>query len=171
MQANYCQRCGNALAAGASFCANCGAAQGPPMGGAVTNVGNCPNCGRSDPGDGLFCTGCRQFLVAPPGVYTAGLGRRVAAWFLDIVLVFPYAIHRLPDLVVDCTRPWTDARKTVAGHTRCPRRRNSVRLGVDVPSRVRSEVLPGWHHRFHRSLRWDHRFPLGLLGQRPPSRA
>ena len=87
MEANYCQRCGNALAAGASFCANCGAAQGPPTG-AVTNVGNCPNCGRADPGDGLFCTGCRQFLVAPPAVYAAGLGRRVGAWLLDIVLFF-----------------------------------------------------------------------------------
>ena len=44
---------------------------------------NCPNCGRGEVGNGLFCIVCQQFLAAPPGIHAAGLGRRVAAYLID----------------------------------------------------------------------------------------
>ncbi len=87
MAANYCPRCGNALTAGVAFCPACGAAQSPTSS-VSTGGASCPNCGRANAEGALLCAGCEQFLMAPPGVRVAGLGRRVAAYLLDIVL-FP----------------------------------------------------------------------------------
>lgn len=47
----------------------------------------CPDCGRSDVGDGRFCRWCGQFLLAPPGVRAASVARRLAAVVLDNILV------------------------------------------------------------------------------------
>ena len=47
---------------------------------------HCPNCARSNADEGRFCRWCQQLLVATPGVMAADLGRRVAAYILDIVL-------------------------------------------------------------------------------------
>ena len=87
--AGFCGSCGIALAAegqcavcrrdnpsDAEFCSTCGAAL------------RCSDCSRSSVGDGRFCRWCGQFLVAPKGVKAAGIGRRVAAYILDIVLFF-----------------------------------------------------------------------------------
>ncbi len=46
----------------------------------------CPNCSRSDGGDGLFCRNCDQLLIGAKGVKLAGLGRRVGAYVLDVIL-------------------------------------------------------------------------------------
>ena len=93
-EAQFCYNCGTELAAagvgvacpncrehnlvGARFCNSCG----QPLA-----VG-CPNCGRHHEGDGLFCRWCQQFLSGPKGIKAAGIGRRVAAYFLDILLFF-----------------------------------------------------------------------------------
>ena len=71
-----CAACRHHNPLDAQFCNNCGA------------VLRCPNCSRSDVGEGRFCRSCQQFLVAPVGVKAAGIGRRVAAYILDIVLFF-----------------------------------------------------------------------------------
>lgn len=47
----------------------------------------CPDCGRSDVGDGRFCRWCGQFLLAPRGVRAASVARRLAAVVLDNILV------------------------------------------------------------------------------------
>ena len=87
MAANYCQGCGNPLTVGVAFCPVCGAAQSATSS-VSTGGASCPNCGRANAEGALLCAGCEQFLMAPPGVRAAGLGRRVAAYVLDIVL-FP----------------------------------------------------------------------------------
>ncbi len=71
-----CAACQNHNPSDAQFCNNCGA------------VLRCPNCSRSNVGEGRFCRWCQQFLVAPQGVEAAGIGRRVAAYLLDILLFF-----------------------------------------------------------------------------------
>ena len=71
-----CDACRSHNPPGAQFCNNCGA------------VLHCNNCSRSNVGEGRFCRWCQQFLVAPQGVEAAGIGRRVAAYLLDIVLFF-----------------------------------------------------------------------------------
>ena len=83
----------------------------------------------------------------------------------------PHAFHWLPDLVVDCTKAWPDSRKAVAWHPRRPRRRNAVRLGLDVPTRVRRKVYRHWCCRLRYTFRLAGRLSLGLLGQGPPSTA
>ena len=97
-----CPSCGHDNAPGVKFCSSCGTEFGtegqcsvclsrnPPDSDFCTKCGavlRCPNCSRSNVGDGRFCRWCQQFLVAPPGVKLAGLGRRAAAWILDIVLL------------------------------------------------------------------------------------
>ena len=93
-QASFCIDCGTTLAssdvqvscsvckeenpAGARFCRSCG----NPL--AV----ECLNCGRRHAGDRLFCQWCQQLLGGLKGIKAAGIGRRVAAYFLDIVLFF-----------------------------------------------------------------------------------
>lgn len=47
----------------------------------------CPDCGRSDVGDGRFCRWCGQFLLAPRGMRAASVARRLAAVVLDSILV------------------------------------------------------------------------------------
>ena len=47
----------------------------------------CPNCTRRRAGDGLFCPSCDQLLSGPRGIKAAGLGRRVVAYLLDIILL------------------------------------------------------------------------------------
>ncbi len=86
MAANYCQRCGNALSPGASFCANCGGAAQGSGGGFTYATANCPSCGRAEPAGAIFCTVCYQFLDAPQGVRAADLGRRVMAFIIDVLL-------------------------------------------------------------------------------------
>ena len=87
MTPTHCNNCGRTLAEGNRFCPGCGASVAPEIiGPASQDADDCPNCGRADVGNGLFCTGCRQLLVAPPGVYVAGLGRRVAAYLLDAII-------------------------------------------------------------------------------------
>ena len=102
-----CLSCGHDNPADVNFCASCGiqlTAEGqcaacqyhnPPNAQFCSNCGallHCPNCSRScsrrDVGEGRFCRWCQQFLVAPQGVGAAGIGRRVAAYILDIVLFF-----------------------------------------------------------------------------------
>ncbi len=82
-----CHNCGRTLAEGNRFCPGCGASVASEViRPASDGTPNCPNCGTSDVGNGLFCVGCRQFLAAPPGVFVAGLGRRVAAYLLDAII-------------------------------------------------------------------------------------
>ena len=71
-----CAVCQHPNPSDAEFCNNCGA------------VLRCPNCSRSNVGEGRFCQWCQQFLAMPQGVKAAGLGRRVAAYILDIILFF-----------------------------------------------------------------------------------
>ena len=70
----------------ASFCANCGASQSTGTAPTTYTSVGCPNCGRTEPGGAIFCTGCYQFLTAPPGVRAADLGRRVVAFLIDVLL-------------------------------------------------------------------------------------
>lgn len=92
--ANYCGNCGTSLASGpdtvscpncretnpstSGFCHRCGA----------TLRADCPNCGRRGAGAERFCLWCEQLLGGPPGVKAASLARRVAAYLLDVALVF-----------------------------------------------------------------------------------
>lgn len=71
-----CSNCRTVNADDAQFCTGCG------------TVLSCPNCGRRDVGDGEFCQHCSHFLTGPGGIALAGLGQRVAATLLDIVLFF-----------------------------------------------------------------------------------
>ena len=73
-----CPNCGEGNSAGARFCISCG----------TTLPADCPNCTRRGAGDGLFCPSCDQLLSGPRGIKAAGLGRRVAAYVLDIILFF-----------------------------------------------------------------------------------
>ena len=73
-----CPNCGEYNHVGAQFCNNCGT----PV------TANCPDCRRRREGEGLFCRWCQQLLSGPSGIKAAGIGRRVAAYFLDIVLFF-----------------------------------------------------------------------------------
>ena len=101
--AMQCPSCGHDNPPGAGFCGSCGielAAEGqcaacqqhnPSDAQFCNNCGTvlrCSNCSRSNVGEGRFCRWCQQFLVAPQGVQAAGIGRRVAAYILDIVLFF-----------------------------------------------------------------------------------
>ena len=98
-----CPSCGHDNLPGAGFCGSCGielAAEGqcaacqhhnPSDAQFCSNCGTvlrCPNCSRSSVGRGRFCRWCQQSLVAPQGVEAAGIGRRVAAYILDILLFF-----------------------------------------------------------------------------------
>ena len=73
-----CPNCGQDNPAGAQFCSSCGTEL------AVT----CPNCTRRRAGDGLFCKWCDQLVGGPKGIKAASIGRRVAAYLLDILLFF-----------------------------------------------------------------------------------
>ena len=92
--ARFCNNCGTALAtqAVAGVCPNC--QQDNPPGARFCNscgttlAVSCPNCSRGDVGDGRFCRWCEQLLVGPSGVRAAGIGQRLAAYLLDIVLFF-----------------------------------------------------------------------------------
>ena len=92
--ARFCGNCGNALGAPriSEGCPNCGQ-ENPPGARFCTNcrtalaVG-CPNCSRWDVAEGRFCRWCEQLLVGQQGVKAAGIGRRVAAYLLDILLFF-----------------------------------------------------------------------------------
>ena len=92
--ASFCSSCGIALAAQdvAVVCPNC--RQENPPGASFCNncrtvlAAGCPSCSRGDVGEGRFCRWCEQLLVGPRGVKAAGIGQRVAAYLLDIVLFF-----------------------------------------------------------------------------------
>ena len=93
-EALYCGNCGTELAspggnvvcpncsvdnpAAAHFCISCG----------IPLAADCPNCARRHEGEGLFCRWCQQLLIGPKGIKAASLGRRVAAYLLDILLFF-----------------------------------------------------------------------------------
>ena len=81
MTPNYCPQCGQQLSAGSQFCSACGRAVV-----ADEATGACPSCFKRHEGEGLFCRSCDQFLNGPTGVTAAGLGRRVGAYAMDIVL-------------------------------------------------------------------------------------
>ena len=98
-----CPSCGHDNPSGVTFCGSCGtelAAEGhcaacqqhnPSEAEFCNNCGavlRCPDCSRSNVGGGRFCRWCQRFLVAPQGVNAAGIGRRVAAYLLDILLFF-----------------------------------------------------------------------------------
>ena len=90
----FCTQCGIALPAQdvAVACPNC-RQENPPGAGFCSNCGTalavgCPSCSRGDVGDGRFCRWCKQLLVGPRGVKAAGIGQRVGAYVLDIVLFF-----------------------------------------------------------------------------------
>ena len=93
-EAQFCGNCGTELAASGDgvACPNCG--EHNPVGAGFCNscgqqlAAACPNCGRRHEGDGLFCRWCQQSLSGPRGIKPAGIGRRVAAYFLDILLFF-----------------------------------------------------------------------------------
>jgi uncharacterized RDD family membrane protein YckC len=87
--ARFCAECGESLTGEgqcsacrrlcpieSQFCAFCGA------------VLRCPACNTHDVGDGRFCKRCGQFLIAEKGVKIAGLGQRVGAAVLDVILLF-----------------------------------------------------------------------------------
>ena len=87
MTPTHCNNCGRTLAEGNRFCPGCGASVAPEiLGLASQDQAGCPNCGWAEVGNEIFCIGCRQFLMAPPGVYVAGLGRRIAAYLLDAII-------------------------------------------------------------------------------------
>ena len=48
----------------------------------------CPACGQPRAEDERFCKRCDQLLVGANGVRAAGIGQRVLAYILDIVLVY-----------------------------------------------------------------------------------
>ena len=91
--AKYCASCGAQLAAeGQVNCPNCRQAN-PSNTGFCSTCGaalakGCPSCSRQDDRNGIFCRWCDQMLVGPQGIKAAGLGRRVGAYILDIVLFF-----------------------------------------------------------------------------------
>ena len=93
MTTAYCPQCGNEVSPESQYCGNCGssmvvvrAGDGTPTAGASPR-GGCSNCGEVNRGKSLFCQACAQFLIGDKGVKVAGLGRRVGAFFLDIVLI------------------------------------------------------------------------------------
>ena len=69
------------------FCGSCGtesATARAPEGG---NHGHgCPNCASEVDLSRSFCAVCGQVFVAPRGVKIAGLGRRIIAYILELVL-------------------------------------------------------------------------------------
>ena len=71
-----CSICRQSNPPDAQFCGNCGATL------------SCPDCSRRDVGDSQACRWCGQYLISPAGVRLAGLGQRVGAWILDLVLFF-----------------------------------------------------------------------------------
>ena len=73
---HQCSNCRTVNVDDAQFCTSCG------------TVLSCPSCGRRDVGDGQFCQDCGQFLTVPGGIALAGLGQRVGATLLDVVLFF-----------------------------------------------------------------------------------
>ena len=96
-----CPDCGHDNPSGSRFCGSCGIdletdgrcavcqRHNPPNAQFCSNCGEvlrCPNCARSNVDEGRFCRWCQQLLVASPGILSAGIGRRVAAYILDIVL-------------------------------------------------------------------------------------
>ncbi len=155
--AMQCPSCGRDNPPGAGFCSNCGiqlAAEeqcaacqhrNPSEAQFCDNCGTvlrCPNCSRSHVGEGRFCRWCQQFLVVPHGVKAAGIGRRVAAYILDIILFFVtlmigyivwwvFYIESRPN-------PW----ETVSADTRHACRWNRLGLELDFCPRVRRQVCP-----------------------------
>ncbi len=92
-EANYCGNCGTALASGQDTpaCPNCGDTN-PSTSTFCHRCGtalavDCPNCRRRRAGEERFCLWCEQLLSGPPGVKAASLGRRVAAYLLEVALV------------------------------------------------------------------------------------
>ena len=91
--AQFCTNCGAALAGeGTVNCPNCGQAN-PRDGLFCSNCGiglatGYPSCSRQDFRKGVFCQWCDQILVGPQGIKAAGIGQRVGAYILDIVLFF-----------------------------------------------------------------------------------
>ena len=88
MTTNYCPNCGNRLEPDATFCSNCGAqvTSSPRRSGAMGP--QCHYChAEMDPSQ-FICPVCGQVMGTPAGVRLADLGRRLAAYVLDIVLVF-----------------------------------------------------------------------------------
>jgi membrane protease subunit (stomatin/prohibitin family) len=57
-----CQKCGNALEAGAKFCSNCGAQQQAPEAARA----ECPNCHAQIESGSKFCNSCGQSLAPQP---------------------------------------------------------------------------------------------------------
>jgi membrane protease subunit (stomatin/prohibitin family) len=57
-----CQKCGNALEAGAKFCSNCGAQQQAPE----ATRAECPNCHAQIESGSKFCNSCGQSLAPQP---------------------------------------------------------------------------------------------------------
>ena len=49
---------------------------------------SCVSCNRTDVGEGRFCRWCGQMLIGPIGVKLAGIGQRLLAYILDVLLLF-----------------------------------------------------------------------------------
>ena len=49
---------------------------------------SCVSCNRTDVGDGRFCRWCGQMLIGSNGVKLAGIGQRLLAYILDVLLLF-----------------------------------------------------------------------------------
>ena len=85
---------------------------------AGTSGSFCPACGQPRAEDERFCKRCDQLLVGPNGVRAAGIGQRVLAYILDIVLVCLYPVYWIFDLVADRARQRPDTRQAIVGHLR-----------------------------------------------------
>ena len=97
-QARFCTDCGTSLVPtdGSIACPNC-RVDNPASARFCNSCGtplafDCPQCNRRYAGEGLFCRWCDQLITGPSGIKAAGLGRRVAAYILDILLILPTLI-------------------------------------------------------------------------------
>ena len=111
---NQCSNCRTVNDDDAQFCTSCG------------TVISCPRCSRRDVGDGQFCRDCGQLLAGASGIVLAGLGQRVGATLLDIVLFFVTLIVGYVIWELGFTLRKPDAWEAAGRNSSHSRRRNAL---------------------------------------------